>query len=66
MNSIFLEETKDVAFGPVPFPRLTITEMVAYIKVIGSLKGGCSDFFTYNKKLNILRVLIYGKKDPLH
>lgn len=62
----FLEDSKDIAFGPVPFPRLTLTEAAAYIKIISSLPGGGSEHFSLNKHLNILRVLIFGKNDPLH
>ena len=40
--------------------------MCAYIKLFSSIKGGCSEFYRLNKKIDILRVLIFGKKDPLH
>lgn len=40
--------------------------MCAYIKLFTSLPNGCSQFYELNQKLTLLRMLIFGKKDPLH
>ena len=36
------------------------------MKLINSLPNGLSELYHLNKRLEILRVLIFGKKDPLH
>ena len=41
----FLEDTQDLSFASVSFPRLTISEMAGYIKIVASMKKGCSEFF---------------------
>lgn len=54
------------SFGPVEFPKLSITEFFGYFKLINSFPHGLSELYGLNKNLQILRVLIFGKKDPLH
>lgn len=48
------------------FPKLTMTEMFGYMRLINSFPSGLSEIYGLNEKLEIFRVLIFGKKDPLH
>ena len=40
--------------------------MAAYIKLFSSIPNGSSCFYELNHKISMLRVLIFGKLDPLH
>ena len=62
----FVNDSRDVYFGPVQFPALTVTEMAAYIKIFSSIPGGPNRLYELNHKIKFLRVLIFGRKDPLH
>jgi hypothetical protein len=54
------------SFGPVEFPKLTITEYFGYVRLLNTMPNGISENYHLNQKLKILRVLIYGQKDPIH
>lgn len=62
----FLQTAEGRSFGPVEFPKLTMTEMFGYMRLINSFPSGLSEIYGLNEKLEIFRVLIFGKKDPLH
>jgi pimeloyl-ACP methyl ester carboxylesterase len=62
----FFKNRDGRSFGPVEFPQLSITEFFGYFKLINSMPHGLSELYNLNKHLKILRVLIFGKKDPLH
>ncbi len=66
IHNLFLNAVYDKFFGPVEFPKLTKNEYFAYIKLINSFPNGLSELYSLNAKLPIFRVLIFGKKDPLH
>jgi hypothetical protein len=58
---------KDVYLGEgLPFPKLSVTDLCAYIKLFATVPGGVSQFFMWNRKVRLLRVLVFGKKDPFH
>lgn len=66
-NARFIDDTREIFFGTkVQFPALSVTEMSAYIKLLSSLPEGLSQTFELNHRIKMLRVLIFGKKDPLH
>lgn len=66
MHHLFLQQGDGRFFGPVEFPKLSITEFFAYMKLLNTMPNGVSELYHLNKRLEILRVLIFGKKDPLH
>ena len=42
IHKTFLEMTEGKSFGPVQFPKLTLTEYFAYIKIINTAPNGLS------------------------
>ena len=63
---MFLASTDEYFFGPAKFPKLTVTEYYAYIKLFTTMDECMSINYYKNMKLPVFRVLFFGKKDPLH
>ena len=66
MYNLFLNTAEGRFFGNIEFPKLKQSEYFAIVKLFNSTPRGLSEFYNLNKNLNIMRVLIFGKEDPLH
>jgi hypothetical protein len=45
---------------------MSLLQLCGYTKLMASLPEGCSQYYALNRKLKLLRVLIFAKDDPFH
>ena len=48
------------------FPNLTLTEYFAYAKLFNTFPNGISENYRKNMDHKLLRVLFFGRSDPIH